>query len=82
MLAFLTGQEEIETACKKVQEASKLVTGGLIALPLYAGLPPSAQMRVFEPTSVPVRFSDHYNLPSNLGSFQLWCDQQIRNRLI
>ncbi|VDK73314.1 unnamed protein product [Litomosoides sigmodontis] len=53
VLAFLTGQEEIETACRKVQEASKLVTGGLIALPLYAGLPPSAQMRVFEPTSVP-----------------------------
>uniref|UniRef100_A0A1I7W244 RNA helicase n=1 Tax=Loa loa TaxID=7209 RepID=A0A1I7W244_LOALO len=53
VLAFLTGQEEIETACKKVQEASKLLTGGLIALPLYAGLPPSAQMRVFEPASVP-----------------------------
>ncbi|CAG9534666.1 unnamed protein product [Cercopithifilaria johnstoni] len=53
VLAFLTGQEEIETACKKVQEASKLLTGGLVALPLYAGLPPSAQMRVFEPASTP-----------------------------
>ncbi|KAL3989927.1 Helicase associated domain (HA2) family protein [Acanthocheilonema viteae] len=53
VLAFLTGQEEIETACKKVQEASKLLTGGLIALPLYAGLPPSAQMRVFEPVTIP-----------------------------
>uniref|UniRef100_A0A915PWF0 RNA helicase n=1 Tax=Setaria digitata TaxID=48799 RepID=A0A915PWF0_9BILA len=52
VLAFLTGQEEIETACKKVHEASKLLSGGLIALPLYAGLPPSAQMRVFEPTNL------------------------------
>lgn len=56
VLAFLTGQEEIETACKKVQEASRFLTGGLIVLPLYAGLPPSAQMRIFEPANSPVRF--------------------------
>ncbi|VDM10399.1 unnamed protein product [Wuchereria bancrofti] len=53
VLAFLTGQEEIETACKKVQEASRLLPGDLVALPLYAGLPPSAQMRVFEPAGIP-----------------------------
>uniref|UniRef100_A0A0R3RR05 RNA helicase n=1 Tax=Elaeophora elaphi TaxID=1147741 RepID=A0A0R3RR05_9BILA len=53
VLAFLTGQEEIETACRKVQEASKLLSGGLVVLPLYAGLPPAAQMRVFEPANVP-----------------------------
>ncbi|KAM3728495.1 ATP-dependent RNA helicase [Dirofilaria immitis] len=53
VLVFLTGQEEIEIACKKMQEASRLLTGGLIVLPLYAGLPPSAQMRVFEPASIP-----------------------------
>ncbi|VDK62984.1 unnamed protein product [Onchocerca ochengi] len=53
VLAFLTGQEEIETACKKVQEASRFLTGGLIVLPLYAGLPPSAQMRIFEPANSP-----------------------------
>ncbi|VDN03069.1 unnamed protein product [Thelazia callipaeda] len=50
ILVFLTGQEEIETACKKVLEASRLLSGGIVALPLYAGLPPSLQMRVFEPT--------------------------------
>ncbi|VDN29721.1 unnamed protein product [Gongylonema pulchrum] len=45
VLAFLTGQEEIETACKKIEEASKLVTGNIVALPLYANLPPITQMR-------------------------------------
>ncbi|MFH4979026.1 hypothetical protein AB6A40_005735 [Gnathostoma spinigerum] len=53
ILVFLTGQEEIESACKKVMEASKLLPGGIIALPLYAGLSPSAQMRVFEPVNEP-----------------------------
>ncbi|VDO27816.1 unnamed protein product, partial [Onchocerca flexuosa] len=57
VLAFLTGQEEIETACKKVQEASRLLTGGLVVLPLYAGLPPSAQMRIFEPCTRKIIFA-------------------------
>lgn len=56
ILVFLTGQEEIETACKKIKEAAELVSGELVAIPLYAGLPPSAQMKAFERLNIPVAF--------------------------
>uniref|UniRef100_A0A1I8EQ46 Uncharacterized protein n=1 Tax=Wuchereria bancrofti TaxID=6293 RepID=A0A1I8EQ46_WUCBA len=35
VLAFLTGQEEIGTACKKVQEASRFLPVNLVAPPFY-----------------------------------------------
>lgn len=57
---FLTGQEEIESCERLLQERSKLLTPaagnkqqgaieGLTVLPMYAALPPDMQMRVFEP---------------------------------
>ncbi|VDK20000.1 unnamed protein product, partial [Anisakis simplex] len=53
VLVFLTGQEEIEFACKKATEAAQLTGRALKALPLYSGLSPYAQMRVFEPLGIP-----------------------------
>lgn len=59
ILVFLTGEEEIETACRTIpgelqsllsdEEAKEL--GELVCIPLYSSLPPAQQQRVFE--SVP-----------------------------
>ncbi|KAK3242293.1 hypothetical protein CYMTET_48013 [Cymbomonas tetramitiformis] len=51
VLLFLTGEEEIEDACKKVQrEIGNLgeQVGEAKVVPLYSTLPPSAQQRIFE----------------------------------
>jgi pre-mRNA-splicing factor ATP-dependent RNA helicase DHX15/PRP43 len=55
ILLFLTGEEEIEDACRKISleadqlsQASSLV-GPLKAVPLYSSLPPQLQQRIFEP---------------------------------
>eukprot|EP01105_Mastigella_eilhardi_P019921 TRINITY_DN4709_c0_g1_i1.p1 TRINITY_DN4709_c0_g1~~TRINITY_DN4709_c0_g1_i1.p1 ORF type:complete len:809 (+),score=232.62 TRINITY_DN4709_c0_g1_i1:211-2427(+) len=60
VLVFLTGQEEIQQACKylddrmqEIYEESPKVFDGvqdLLILPLYAALPPEEQVTVFEPT--------------------------------
>eukprot|EP01119_Soliformovum_irregulare_P005784 TRINITY_DN1752_c0_g2_i1.p1 TRINITY_DN1752_c0_g2~~TRINITY_DN1752_c0_g2_i1.p1 ORF type:complete len:419 (-),score=110.75 TRINITY_DN1752_c0_g2_i1:916-2172(-) len=52
ILVFLTGEEEIEDACRRIaREAEKLVeeAGPLIALPLYSTLPSHLQQKIFEP---------------------------------
>ena len=56
ILVFLTGQEEIEDACKKIKlEADDLLNadsssvGPLICIPLYSTLPPQQQQRIFDP---------------------------------
>mmetsp|Transcript_24990 Transcript_24990/g.41169 ORF Transcript_24990/g.41169 Transcript_24990/m.41169 type:complete len:459 (-) Transcript_24990:559-1935(-) len=51
ILLFLTGEDEIEDACKKItREAGNMVEVGEIkAIPLYSSLPPAAQQRIFEP---------------------------------
>lgn len=54
VLVFLTGEEEIEDACRKVtkevqQMGSKV--GPVKVLPLYSTLPPQQQQRIFEPVS-------------------------------
>ena len=43
ILVFLTGEEEIEEACRRVSNIK-----GLFPLPLYSSLPPAAQQRIFE----------------------------------
>ncbi|KAH7914909.1 P-loop containing nucleoside triphosphate hydrolase protein [Hygrophoropsis aurantiaca] len=55
ILLFLTGEEEIEDACKKIKlEADDLINqdpdsvGPLICIPLYSSLPPSQQQRIFD----------------------------------
>ncbi|XP_061619857.1 pre-mRNA-splicing factor ATP-dependent RNA helicase DHX15 isoform X2 [Phyllopteryx taeniolatus] len=52
ILLFLTGQEEIEEACKRIKaEVSDLGpdAGDVKVIPLYSTLPPLQQQRIFEP---------------------------------
>ncbi|KAL0567041.1 DEAH-box ATP-dependent RNA helicase prp43, partial [Marasmius crinis-equi] len=56
ILVFLTGEEEIEDACKKIKlEADDLVNqdpdsvGPITCIPLYSSLPPQQQQRIFDP---------------------------------
>ncbi|XP_061816929.1 ATP-dependent RNA helicase DHX15-like isoform X4 [Nerophis lumbriciformis] len=52
ILLFLTGQEEIEEACKRIKrEVDDLGpdAGDIRILPLYSTLPPLQQQRIFEP---------------------------------
>jgi len=56
ILLFLTGEEEIEDACRKIKiEADHLLNqdpdavGPLICIPLYSSLPPAQQQRIFDP---------------------------------
>ena len=52
ILVFLTGEEEIESACKTIKdEVDKMgdEVGPLIVIPLYSSLPPAMQQRIFDP---------------------------------
>ncbi|KDQ52578.1 hypothetical protein JAAARDRAFT_138414 [Jaapia argillacea MUCL 33604] len=56
VLLFLTGEEEIEDACRKIKlEADDLMNqdpdsvGPLVCIPLYSSLPPAQQQRIFDP---------------------------------
>ncbi|KAF9220670.1 P-loop containing nucleoside triphosphate hydrolase protein [Gyrodon lividus] len=56
ILLFLTGEEEIEDACRKIKlEADDLVNqdpdsvGPIVCIPLYSSLPPQQQQRIFDP---------------------------------
>lgn len=52
ILLFLTGQEEIDEACKRIQrEVDNLgpEVGDIKCIPLYSTLPPNMQQRIFEP---------------------------------
>ncbi|KAI4154477.1 MAG: hypothetical protein LQ340_001667 [Diploschistes diacapsis] len=54
ILLFLTGEEEIEDACRKINlEVDELIretdTGPMKVYPLYGTLPPYQQQRIFEP---------------------------------
>ncbi|KAH6904007.1 pre-mRNA-splicing factor ATP-dependent RNA helicase PRP43 [Coprinopsis sp. MPI-PUGE-AT-0042] len=60
ILLFLTGEEEIEDACRKIKlEADDLVNqdpdsvGPLICIPLYSSLPPQQQQRIFDAPPAP-----------------------------
>ncbi|KAK0477646.1 P-loop containing nucleoside triphosphate hydrolase protein [Armillaria novae-zelandiae] len=60
VLLFLTGEEEIEDACRKIKlEADDLVNqdsdsvGPLVCIPLYSSLPPQQQQRIFDPAPTP-----------------------------
>ncbi|CAF1961306.1 unnamed protein product [Rotaria magnacalcarata] len=51
ILLFLTGQEEIEDACKRLQREVENLgpeAGELKCIPLYSTLPPNLQQRIFE----------------------------------
>lgn len=57
ILLFLTGEEEIEDACFKIEEEIEQAASGsdgdsvapVCVLPLYSTLPPHLQQRIFEP---------------------------------
>ncbi|KAK4523669.1 hypothetical protein GAYE_PCTG71G1565 [Galdieria yellowstonensis] len=52
ILLFLTGEEEIEETCKRLNQDIPLLVKEpkpFRVLPLYSSLPPNAQQRVFEP---------------------------------
>lgn len=60
ILVFLTGEEEIEDACKKISlEADEMVRemncGPLKVHPLYGSLPPYQQQRIFDPAPAPFK---------------------------
>lgn len=52
ILVFLTGQEEIESVVQSIKLIGKDVVDAppLIVFPLYAAMPPSLQLKAFEPT--------------------------------
>jgi pre-mRNA-splicing factor ATP-dependent RNA helicase DHX15/PRP43 len=65
VLVFLTGEEEIEDACRKItKEVSQMGSkvGPVKVLPLYSTLPPQQQQRIFEP----VRAREHSNKTAEL----------------
>lgn len=56
VLLFLTGEEEIEDACRKIRagadelaQTSPEICGPLKVVPLYSSLPPLQQQRIFDP---------------------------------
>lgn len=55
ILVFLTGEEEIETACRNIRkEVNKYgeSVGTLNVIPIYSTLPPAMQQKIFEPAPV------------------------------
>jgi len=62
MLIFLTGEEEIEDACRKItREVQNLgdQAGPLKVVPLYSTLPPSMQQKIFDPAPPPTKKGGH-----------------------
>lgn len=60
ILVFLTGEEEIEDAARKIaMEGEEMVreadAGPLKVYPLYGSLPPHMQQRIFDPAPPPLR---------------------------
>lgn len=54
ILVFLTGEDEIEDACRKISmEVDEMIreqgVGPMTVYPLYGSLPPNQQQRIFEP---------------------------------
>ena len=55
MLLFLTGEEEIEDACRKIGGEIKGMgdsVGEIKVVPLYSTLPPAMQQKIFDPAPV------------------------------
>ena len=50
ILLFLTGEEEIEDACRRIQRecVESETSGPVTVIPLYSSLPPAAQQKVFD----------------------------------
>ncbi|RDD44132.1 putative ATP-dependent RNA helicase DHX35 [Trichoplax sp. H2] len=50
ILVFLTGQEEVETAVNMTNDYNHQLQQKLMPLPMYGGLPPGEQLKVFKKT--------------------------------
>lgn len=64
VLLFLTGEEEIEDACRRIRAEGEELTnnglaGPLLVVPLYSSLPPQQQQKIFDTAPV----SKDENLP-------------------
>ncbi|KAG8063614.1 hypothetical protein GUJ93_ZPchr0003g17107 [Zizania palustris] len=58
ILVFLTGEEEIEDACRKINKEvnnSGDQVGPVKVVPLYSTLPPAMQQKIFEPAPAPLK---------------------------
>jgi pre-mRNA-splicing factor ATP-dependent RNA helicase DHX15/PRP43 len=60
ILLFLTGEEEIEDACRKIglevdEMLREIDVGPLAIYPLYGTLPPHQQQRIFDKAPAPIR---------------------------
>ncbi|RKU46964.1 DEAH-box ATP-dependent RNA helicase prp43 [Coniochaeta pulveracea] len=60
ILLFLTGEEEIEDACRRISlETDEMIresdAGPMVVYPLYGTLPPQQQQRIFEKAPAPLR---------------------------
>ncbi|KAK2735394.1 pre-mRNA splicing factor ATP-dependent RNA helicase prp43 [Colletotrichum kahawae] len=60
VLLFLTGEEEIEDACRKINlEADEMIreidAGPLVVYPLYGTLPPHQQQKIFDKAPAPYK---------------------------
>jgi pre-mRNA-splicing factor ATP-dependent RNA helicase DHX15/PRP43 len=58
ILVFLTGEEEIEDACKKITKEIQNLgdqVGPVKAVPLYSTLPPAMQQKIFESAPPPLK---------------------------
>ena len=57
VLLFMTGEEEIEEACRKIRTESQQFDPGLVGpvevYPLYSSLPPAEQQKIFKPAPPP-----------------------------
>ncbi|MED6168575.1 hypothetical protein PIB30_012844 [Stylosanthes scabra] len=58
ILVFLTGEEEIEDACRKISKEISYLgdqVGPVKVVPLYSTLPPAMQQKIFEPPPPPLK---------------------------
>ncbi|XP_017190110.3 probable pre-mRNA-splicing factor ATP-dependent RNA helicase DEAH2 isoform X2 [Malus domestica] len=58
ILVFLTGEEEIEDACRKINKENGNLgdqVGPVKVVPLYSTLPPAMQQKIFDPAPPPVK---------------------------
>ena len=84
ILLFLTGQEEIDTACEILYERMKALgpeVPELIILPVYSALPSEMQTRIFEPAppgSRKVCFYKYILLVCFLINFQILYLQRLK----
>jgi len=56
VLLFLTGEEEIEDACRRIRRECQALgdaCGEIMVVPLYSSLPPNMQQKIFDPAPPP-----------------------------